>query len=495
MPLELKARLVGHGSLLEGSGGVIPAGRGVTTLSLKNIYLNNHSRAGLRDRSPHPAQNPSEPNTPLSNTSLTHIAQSESEPKRRSQNTRKRIPVLCALVLVMLAAVSCVNDLTPSGGWSGPVVEDGKLFIGNLEGNLVRVDAETNDVDSSWRYPFEDGLGAMYSNAIVDGDNIFGVGYTCRGDNCEGEIFGLRLADAKSIWGQRGLQLETKLIGDIGISGDTLLVGTTAIGNEEDGADGYLYALSTTPGTSNITKWRFALDANAFSGVAIDGSTVYIASMAGTLYAIDISDSEAFASNPESRLKWTFTADGAIAGPILADSGNLYFGDLAGKAYKINPASRSASSDSSSVNTGSGEWEFDAGAWVWAKPVIENGVVYVAGLDGSIFALDETSGIEKWSAEIDGQVVSSPVLFDRKRGETHERALAVPSAEENVAVISIIDGRALGKFITNEPVKSTPLVYGDNLYVHAMNGDLKWFSVDDLSERGCVDLKGGGRCD
>jgi outer membrane protein assembly factor BamB len=147
------------------------------------------------------------------------------------------------------------------------------------------------------------------------------------------------------------------------------------------------------------------------------------------------------------------------------------------------------------VNTRSGEWEFDAGAWVWAKPVIENGVVYVGALDGSIFALDESTGSKKWSAEIDGQIVSSPVLFDRKRGETHERVLAVPSGEENVAVVSVIDGRALGEFITNEPVKSTPLVFGDNLYVHAMNGYLKWFSVDDLSERGCVDLKGGGRCD
>ena len=395
----------------------------------------------------------------------------------------------------MLAAVSCVNDLTPSGGWSGPVAEDGKLFIGNLDGNLVRFDAETNNIDSSWRYPLDDGLGAMYSNAIVDGDNIFSVGYTCGGDNCEGEIFGLRLTDATPIWGQRGLQIETKLVGDIGISGDTLLVGTTRIGNEEESAEGYLYALDTTPGTSSITKWRFALDANAFSGVAIDDSTAYIATVAGTLYAIDISDSEAFASNAEARLKWTFTAEGAIAGPILSENGNLYFGDLAGKVYKINPASRSASSDSSSVNTGSGEWEFDAGAWVWAKPIIESGVVYVAGLDGSIYALDESTGTEKWSTEINGQVVSSPVLFDRRRGETHERALAVPSGEQNVAVVSVIDGRSLGEFITNEPVKSTPLVFGDNLYVHAMNGDLKWFSVDDLSERGCVDLKGGGRCE
>ena len=82
--------------------------------------------------------------------SLTRIAQSESELKHRSQITRKRIPVLFALVFVMIAAVACVNDLTPSGGWSGPVAEDGKLFIGNLDGNLVRFDIKSSNVDSSW---------------------------------------------------------------------------------------------------------------------------------------------------------------------------------------------------------------------------------------------------------------------------------------------------------------------------------------------------------
>ena len=59
----------------------------------------------------------------------------------------------------------------------------------------------------------------------------------------------------------------------------------------------------------------------------------------------------------------------------------------------------------------------------------------------------------------------------------------------------MIDGKELGVFVTDEPVKSTPVIHGDNLYVHALNGDLKWFSVDNADKRGCIDLKGGGRCD
>jgi len=39
------------------------------------------------------------------------------------------------------------------------------------------------------------------------------------------------------------------------------------------------------------------------------------------------------------------------------------------------------------------------------------------------------------------------------------------------------------------------LVYNENLYVHTMSGDIKWFSVADTTQRGCVELNGGGRCD
>jgi outer membrane protein assembly factor BamB len=399
-----------------------------------------------------------------------------------------------ALVFVMIAAMACVNDLTPEGGWSGPVAEGEDLYIGNRDGHLVKFDAASGNLENSWRYPSGDGLGAIYSNAVVIGENIYSVGYTCNGDKCDGEIFGLSIATGTSIWGQGGLELKTKLVGEVGVSGDTLFVGTTAIGDEEDGADGYFYAIDSSPDAASIAKWRIPLDANSFSGVAVEGNTAFIATMEGTLYAIDVSDADDV-SSPSDRIMWTFEAEGAIAGPINVVDGSLYFGDLGSNAYKLDIASRSVSSQLSEVNSGSGEWVFEANAWVWAKPVIEDGVVYVSTLDGSIHAIDDASGFEKWSASIEGQIVSAPTLFDRKRGDTRERALAVPSGENNVWVISVIDGRELGVFVTNEPVKSTPLIHNDQLYVHTLNGDLKWFSVDDTTQRGCVDLKGGGRCD
>lgn len=368
------------------------------------------------------------------------------------------------------------------------------MFVGNRDGNLVRFDPETGSLDPSWQYPQDRELGAIYGSPIVVGENIYGAGYTCRGDNCDGEIFGLDLASGSSIWGPSGLQLRTKLVGQVGAVGTTLLVGTSALGEEENGAEGYLYALDTAPGSAT-RKWRIPLDGNAWSGVTVDGPIAYIATMAGTIYAIDATDDERFDADPLSRIQWTFKAKGAIAGPIHVEGDGIFFGDLGSNVYKLSASLRGASSSSFEINTGSGEWKVDVGAWVWAKPLVEEGVVFVTALDGSIHALDETTGAKKWSTSIDGQIVASPTLFDRRRGDTRERALAVPSGEKNVWVISVIDGQPLGVFVTDEPVKSTPLIHGDNLYVHALNGDLKWFSIVDTTGRGCVDLERGGLCD
>ena len=419
---------------------------------------------------------------------------SRSEPKKNSRINRQQWSLLIALAFVFVGAVGCINDLEPQGGWSSPVVEDGKFYLGNRDGNLVRFKPESDSVDLNWRYPREDGLGAIYSSPIIVGDHIFGAGYTCRGNKCDGEVFGLDIAGGNSIWGQRGLELSTKLVGPIGIVDSTLLVGTGAISEEDGGPDGYLYGIDTSANSSSLVKWRIPLDGNAWSGVAVDGSSAYVATMSGTVYAINASDEERFALDPLSRIQWTFSTGSAIAGPLHVDGGSIFFGDLENNAYKLRASVRSSVNSSSDIDRGSGEWKFDTGTWVWAKPIVEGGVVYVSGLDGSIHALDEDTGSEKWSASVDGQIVASPTLFDRKRGDTRERALAVPSGDRNVWVISVIDGRELGVFVTDEPVKAKPVVYENLLYVHSMNGELKWFSLDDASQRGCVDLKEGGRC-
>ena len=346
------------------------------------ILLNTRFRSGLAVYSTIGLNRPSIARRHITSPSLvgtTCSRTSESKPEKRTRRNRKRLPVLFVFIFVMFAAAACIDDLTPQGGWSAPIVVDDKLFVGNRDGNLVRFDPETGNLDPNWRYPREDGLGAIYGSPIVIGDNIYGAGYTCRGNNCNGEIFGLSLADGSSIWGLRGLELKTKLVGQISAVGTTLLFGTSALGEEDNGPEGYLYALETASGSPRL-KWQIPLDGNAWSGVTVDGPIAYIATMTGTIYAIDATDDERFDSDAASRIQWTFEAEGAIAGPIHVEGGSIFFGDLASNVYKLNTLSRSASSGTSEVNPGSGEWKIDVGAWVWAAPAVGNAVVLVPAL-------------------------------------------------------------------------------------------------------------------
>ena len=122
-----------------------------------------------------------------------------------NRGSRKWLRWMFGVFLIVATALGCVNDLTPHGGWSSPVVSDNKLLIGNVDGNIVRLDPVTGNLDNGWSYPREDGLGAIYADVLVADGAVYGSGYTCRGDDCEGEIFAVDLIDGFSIWGQSGL--------------------------------------------------------------------------------------------------------------------------------------------------------------------------------------------------------------------------------------------------------------------------------------------------
>ena len=115
-------------------------------------------------------------------------------------------------------------------------------------------------------------------------------------------------------------------------------------------------------------------------------------------------------------------------------------------------------------------------------------------MSGDIHAIDNLLGTEIWSVNLGEQVVASPAIFERARGDFREKVLAVPSGDKNISIISVIDGRQLGTLVTRAPVKSSPLIIGETLYTQNTDGQILWFSTLDLSERGCIDLEEGQRC-
>ena len=413
---------------------------------------------------------------------------------QRARRTWRTATIALVLVASSALLMACVNDLTPRGRWSQPVAHENFIYVGNTDGAVVRLDAESHQWDANWIYPFEfnDGIKravggrAMYGAATVSDGILYANNYHCTGNVCDANSFGVFVESGDLAWLTGDYAVKTKLVGTPVVTSDGFLVfGTTAIDRERD-PPGYLYALEAASDAPGRFAFRVPLDGEVQGDAAYDPETnkVYVGTDAGTLHAIDMSRSDRYANAHDLRVEWQYEADGAIAGPINFVNGSVYFGDLTGKAYKVD------------TNTQTADWTYTAPAWIWAHPVLdsESGRTYVATLGGHITALDDSTGNVIWEQQIEGQVVGSPLLYTRTFAGVDQQVIAVPSGDQDVYVLNTVDGGNLGAIATGTGVKASPTFFDDKLYIHNMDDQLRWYNASNQSMLGCVQLNDGGRC-
>ena len=155
----------------------------------------------------------------------------------------------------------------------------------------------------------------------------------------------------------------------------------------------------------------------------ITGDRIYIAGFTGELVAISL----------DGRLQpdgW-WLEDGVdgdvIGGPVLADD-RLVFGTTEGRLYVR------------SITGGGGVpgWDIDGievGGEIWAPPVVANGIVAVATIEGEVHAFDLESGAEAWSEPFEADAAIADL------GLAGEGLLFVPSFDRHVYFVDLATGR------------------------------------------------------
>lgn len=410
--------------------------------------------------------------------------------------------LLLVLTVSLFAFAACVNDLNPDGGWSGVAEEGDFLYVGSKNGRVVRVSSTSGLLDRTWVYPAraDDDLGEIYGTPQVSDGVVYGSAFRCRGNECDGEVYAVDIETGLSAWSTGTVEYETRLVGSIGVGETTLAVGTSAIGGD-DTPRGFLIGLDPTsdiglPGADRIPssareKWRIPVDGAIWGGITVLNDVAYFGTLQSTLYAVDLSDNASFVSDPSSRIQWRFKASGAIAGtPHVTDS-SIYFGSFGDDVYALNLTSRRQNPNSSVLNPSS-EWVFEAGSWVWAEPLLQDGVLYVVNLQGQVFALNSENGQPRWQnpAEVGEEIVAQPAIFESVRGP----ALAVASGEEDITVVVLADGQISGVFDTDgRGMKSSPIVKDDVIFVHTDSGQLRQYQPETLTLLNCIEAKGEGK--
>lgn len=402
------------------------------------------------------------------------------------------LALLFSLSIFVLAA--CVGDLDPDGGWAAPVTDGDYVYLGAKDGRITRLDLNADGrFDTAWGYPVSgnDTLGPLYGTPRVDGDRLIGATYDCDGLDCEATIFGISAESGNELW---SFKRQTQVVGAVAVSGDTVLFGTASIDDEFDtdpgflGAEGYLYAIDTSTDLAPTVLWRVPTSDSVWGTPVIADDIVYFGDLDGVLHAVSLGGE----SGDAGAELWSFNAGGAIvAEPLIAD-GKIYFGDFSDTFYALDLASRKAAGPGTHP-LGAADWSFNSDGWFWATPLLIDNTLYVGTLNGKFYALDSTTGQERWAApgEVDGQIVGRAALYEEIGKGT---ALAVPSGKDNVGAFLASNGAELNGFATEGGVKADLLVDGGVLYAHTTDDDLIRFKISDHGRISCVQAETGGAC-
>ncbi len=88
---------------------------------------------------------------------------------------------------------------------------------------------------------------------------------------------------------------------------------------------------------------------------------------------------------------------GARQGPVVAD-GRVYAAAVEGGVHAMD------------LHSGSTVWTYESELRLSGGPGVGEGVVAIGSLDGDVIALDAATGAEKWTAEVSNEVIAAPAV-------------------------------------------------------------------------------------
>ncbi|HZI45510.1 MAG TPA: PQQ-binding-like beta-propeller repeat protein [Ilumatobacter sp.] len=232
-------------------------------------------------------------------------------------------------------------------------------------------------------------------------------------------------------------------------------------------------------------KWRFMTEGDVISSPVVLGQTVYVGSGDGHLYALD--------RNTGAR-RWASDVGNPIPSSPAVGAGAVYVGTRDGHFVAVD------------ASTGRQRWRFTTGQlmpWPWghesgdvytSSPTFVDGTVFFGAGDGRVYAVDATTGKEKWRAATTGRVRSSPAV-DASR-------VYVGSADGRVYAFDRATGAARWKFDTEgvklesknfgydrRTVQSSPAVVNGTVFIGARDGWLYALDAATGAERWRFDHK------
>ena len=398
-------------------------------------------------------------------------------------NIKKFKPIKAISIVLLLLCILFVTGCTsaPSRGWSGPLVKEGVLYVGTIEGKVIALDIMSisdGTPDLKWDKDVgaaTGGGGFGCSTKVSKPMGVYGTPVLYEGrlyvGAYNGDILYFNISD-----GSRSDPFSTDgaIVGDPVVDGDTVFVASS---------DGKLYAfdldLHLKPG------WPFKTGDKIWSTPVVRNGIVYISSADHKLYAVDAESGKEI---------WHFEAEAAILSTPLVFDGTIYIGACDRKFYAI-----AAATEEERVAAVNGEKSpflkdakgspFEAGNWFWTTALPYNGLIWVGCLDHSVYALDAVTLEEKAKVTTQGMVYAPPVLLGDRIivGSQDGRVYAIDPETRDWTAYTIegnTDSSTPEVYVSQnteplkEPTKPIPPIFAplypgsdnDTVYFHAQDG-------------------------
>jgi outer membrane protein assembly factor BamB len=151
-------------------------------------------------------------------------------------------------------------------------------------------------------------------------------------------------------------------------------------------------------------------------------------------------------------LLWKFTVEkGAFEGTAAIVDGVAYIGDLDGTLYALD------------LSTGEKKWEFKTEAGFNTSPAVRDGLVYIGDIDGKFYCLTK-DGQPKWGHEAGAEINSSANFY--------KEFVLVGSQDATLYCLHGQTGELKWKFEIQDQIRCSPTVVEDRAFVAGCDSKL-----------------------
>jgi outer membrane protein assembly factor BamB len=333
---------------------------------------------------------------------------------------------------------------------SSPAISNGLVYFGSYDGNFYAVDAASGKLRWKFRNAGERRYAATHlhgslpvgetmsdpfdvylsSPAVWNGAVYFGSG--------DGNIYALDGVSGTLKW-----KFQT---GDVVHASPAIADGNVYIGSW----DSYFYALDAVTG-KEVWRFKTGVDPDIHNQVGIQSSAtvtdgvVYFGCRDSNLYALDAATGQK---------RWAYSNEGSwvIASPVV-QAGKVYFATSDSALFNVLDAQTGARLDSIKF-----QWPF------FASPAIAGSLLYLAGQDGKLVAIDLTTGKPAWVFQSQGSR-QNLARFSKPDGNPDYRTVFTSTFYDDL-IVGISKLRAIGMIF------SSPVVSGHNIYFGSTDGNV-----------------------